>query len=144
MKNFCFIGDGYCEFTGPCMDCKLFISVLNDFEPDSNDDEEENNTQCDMRMLINQCNIYGKKTSEDKSKPVEKDMVNHPEHYKTESGLEAIDVIKAFTANLQGIEAVDTANILKYACRWKKKNGVEDLKKIRWYVNHLIEHLESK
>ena len=29
-----------------------------------------------------------------------KDMVNHPSHYQSESGLEVIDVIKAFTSNL--------------------------------------------
>lgn len=79
-----------------------------------------------------------------KPEPVEKDMVNHPEHYKTKNGLETIDVIEAFTEGLEGIEATDTGNIIKYACRWKKKNGIEDLKKIRWYVNHLIKHLESK
>lgn len=56
-------------------------------------------------------------------------MVSHPDHYQSESGLEVIDVIEAFTAELNGIEATDTGNILKYACRWKKKNGIQDLKK---------------
>lgn len=73
----------------------------------------------------------------------EKDMVNHPDHYKTESGLEAIDVIEAFTADLTGYEAVNTGNALKYLCRWKKKNGLEDLKKARWYLDRLITHVES-
>lgn len=72
------------------------------------------------------------------------DMVNHPEHYKTESGLETIDVIKAFTKGLEGIEATDTGNVIKYICRWNKKNGLEDLKKAQWYLNHLIEHVENK
>ena len=70
-------------------------------------------------------------------------MVNHPSHYQTKSGLEAIDVIEAFTDGLNGIEAVDTANAIKYILRWKSKNGVEDLKKARWYINHLIDKLES-
>lgn len=74
----------------------------------------------------------------------EPDMVNHPKHYKTSKGLETIDVIEAFTEGLEGIEATDTGNIIKYACRWKKKNGVEDLRKIIWYANHLIYHLENK
>lgn len=74
----------------------------------------------------------------------EKDMVNHPNHYKTESGLETIDVIEAFTDGLQGYEAVDTANIIKYICRWKKKNGLEDLKKAKWYLNHLINKIEKE
>lgn len=72
-----------------------------------------------------------------------KDNVNHPDHYKSSSGLEAIDVIEAFTAELTGLEAVCTGNALKYILRWKKKNGVEDLKKARWYLNRLIKNLES-
>lgn len=71
-------------------------------------------------------------------------QVSHPEHYKSESGLETIDVIEAFTFDLTGIEATDTGNILKYACRWKKKNGIQDLKKIMWYTQHLIDHLEKE
>lgn len=71
-------------------------------------------------------------------------MVSHPPHYQSETGLEVIDVIEAFTFDLQGIEAVDTANVIKYICRWSKKNGIQDLKKAMWYLNHLIEHLENK
>lgn len=71
-------------------------------------------------------------------------MVSHPEHYQSESGLEVIDVIEAFTSELSGIEATDTGNILKYACRWKKKNGVQDLKKNMWYTQHLINCLEKR
>ena len=71
-------------------------------------------------------------------------MVSHPDHYQSESGLEVIDVIEAFTAELNGIEATDTGNILKYACRWKKKNGIKDLKKIMWYTQHLINYLEGR
>lgn len=76
--------------------------------------------------------------------PVEEDLVNHPNHYKTESGIETIEVIEAFTKGLEGIEATDTGNIIKYICRWKKKNGLQDLKKAQWYLNHLIEKVEEK
>ena len=55
-------------------------------------------------------------------------MVSHPSHYQSETGLEVIDVIEAFTFDLKGIEATDTGNIIKYACRWKNKNGIQDLK----------------
>lgn len=71
------------------------------------------------------------------------DMVNHPEHYQS-GKIETIDVIEEFTKDLKGIEASDTANIIKYACRWKQKNGVEDLRKLVWYANHLINHIETK
>lgn len=70
-------------------------------------------------------------------------QVSHPEHYQSETGLEVINVIEAFTSDLSGIEATNTGNILKYACRWKKKNGVQDLKKIMWYTQHLIDHIEK-
>lgn len=69
-------------------------------------------------------------------------MVSHPSHYQSETGLEVIDVIEAFTFDLKGIEATDTGNIIKYICRWKNKNGLQDLKKAMWYLNHLIEHVE--
>lgn len=71
------------------------------------------------------------------------DMVNHPPHYISETGMEVIDVIEAFTFDLKGIEAVCTANALKYICRWKHKNGVQDLEKARWYIQHLIDHVKN-
>ena len=71
------------------------------------------------------------------------DPVNHPSHYQSKNGLETIQVIEAFTDGLEGMEAVDTANVLKYVCRWKKKNGVEDLKKAQWYLENLI-HFEEE
>lgn len=71
-------------------------------------------------------------------------MVSHPDHYQSANGLEVIDAIEAFTAGLDGIEATDTGNIIKYACRWKKKNGVQDLEKILWYTQHLIDYLRDK
>lgn len=74
-----------------------------------------------------------------KSKDV---MVSHPAHYQSETELEVIDVIEAFTFDLKGIEATDTGNVLKYMCRWKNKNGVQDLEKARWYLEHLIDHVK--
>lgn len=78
-----------------------------------------------------------------KKDTVPEDMVNHPKHYQSETGLEAIDVIEAFTFDLKGIEAVCTGNSLKYLCRWKNKNGLQDLKKARWYLDRLIKHVEK-
>lgn len=70
-------------------------------------------------------------------------MVSHPSHYQSESGLEVFTVIEAFTSGLDGIEAFDTGNVIKYICRWKKKNGIQDLKKIMQYTQHLIDYLEK-
>ena len=71
-------------------------------------------------------------------------MVSHPSHYQSKSGLEVIDVIEAFTEDLSGMEAVDTANVIKYICRWKKKGGVQDLKKVIWYATDLIDRIEGR
>lgn len=66
------------------------------------------------------------------------EMINHPVHY-TAGKVECIDAIESATCDLTGIEAVCTANIIKYVWRWKLKNGVEDLQKASWYLNKLIE-----
>lgn len=62
------------------------------------------------------------------------DNVNHPAHYQTKSGLEVIDIIAALIEDLKGEEAYDVGNAIKYIARYKKKNGVEDLKKAVWYI----------
>lgn len=70
-------------------------------------------------------------------------MVSHPLHYQSETGMEAIDVIEAFTFDLKGVEAFDTGNVIKYICRWKNKDGVRDLEKAKWYLEHLINHVKN-
>ena len=70
-------------------------------------------------------------------------MVSHPDHYQSEKGIELIDVIEAFTADLTGIEAVDTGHLIRYSCRWMNKNGIQDLEKLMWYCQHLIDHLRE-
>ena len=71
------------------------------------------------------------------------DNVNHPQHYISKNGIETIDVIDAWTEGLEGIVAVDTANVIKYISRWHKKNGIEDLEKAQWYLNHLINYCKE-
>lgn len=65
------------------------------------------------------------------------DPVNHPSHY-TQGEIECIDAIKAATSGLMGEQAYCTAAAIKYLWRWKIKNGVEDLRKCRWYLERLI------
>lgn len=68
---------------------------------------------------------------------MENNAVNHPAHY-CQGGVECIDAIEAATTNLTGIEAVCTANVIKYLWRWKQKNGAQDLAKASWYLDKLI------
>ena len=65
------------------------------------------------------------------------DLVNHPSHY-IKSGIECIGAIAAVTKDLCGMEAVCTANVIKYMWRWKDKGGKQDLEKARWYLDRLI------
>lgn len=70
-------------------------------------------------------------------------MVSHPDHYKS-GKYEVIDIIDEFTKDLSGTEAVCTANAIKYILRWKKKNGIQDVKKAIWYLQHLVDKAEEK
>jgi hypothetical protein len=65
------------------------------------------------------------------------DAVNHPPHYNSHpTGVECIDIIEVFPANV--------ANAMKYLWRaGLKGDAVEDLEKAIWYVKRqirLIEH----
>ena len=73
---------------------------------------------------------------------IDVDMVNHPSHY-TQGGIECIDAIKAATIGKTGIEAVCVANVVKYLWRYEEKNGLEDVKKARWYLERLISELSE-
>lgn len=65
------------------------------------------------------------------------DKIN-PSHYK-QGAIECIDAIEAATVNKKGLQAVCTANIIKYIWRCEQKNGLEDLVKAKWYINKMIE-----
>ncbi len=69
------------------------------------------------------------------------DPVNHPSHY-ADGKIECIDAIDTVTASMPGELGYYTGTILKYVWRWNKKNGVQDLKKARWYLNRLILKLD--
>ena len=71
---------------------------------------------------------------------IENNNVNHPNHY-TQGNVECIEALKAATNNLKGIEAICTANAIKYLWRWKDKNGIEDLNKAKWYIDRLIKEV---
>lgn len=72
------------------------------------------------------------------------DPVNHPAHY-TAGGIECIDAIAAaLTAQNDPMAAWLTGQCLKYLWRWPLKNGLEDLKKTRFYLDRLIKHEEEK
>lgn len=70
------------------------------------------------------------------------DMVNHPKHY-TQGSIECIDALKAATVGKRGIEAVCVANVIKYLWRYEEKNGIEDVRKAKFYIERLLKELEE-
>lgn len=69
---------------------------------------------------------------------IEHDNVNHPAHY-TAGGIECIDAIAAaLTCQKDPMQAWLTGQVLKYIWRWPLKNGKEDLRKARFYLDRLI------
>lgn len=64
----------------------------------------------------------------------EKQEKTRPDYYKGNGKIEVWDFIAS--QNLNFFEG----NIIKYVCRYKNKNGLEDLKKARTYLDKLIEN----
>lgn len=74
------------------------------------------------------------------------DVVTRPKHYAL-GGIECIEAMEAATANatdLSPMRGYLWMNAFKYLWRWPYKNGLEDLKKCRWYIDRLITQLESE
>ena len=74
--------------------------------------------------------------------PVESDdEPSKPAHYDT-----GIDPITYMRTNYtpEQVEGFLVGNVLKYITRYNKKNGVDDLRKAKHYVEMLIEELEGR
>ena len=67
------------------------------------------------------------------------DNIISPNHYTSDKGIEVFDVQEAFIHELKGMSASYWCNIVKYILRFQRKNGVEDLKKAKYYLEKLIE-----
>jgi hypothetical protein len=65
-----------------------------------------------------------------------------PDHYH-QNGIDVIGFSK-MQFSKEEVRGFMRINILKYATRYHRKNGVEDLKKMIEYANQLIELEESK
>lgn len=75
------------------------------------------------------------------SSVIKHDNVNSPKHY-CKGGLECIQVIKAELTPEQH-KGYLYGNVLKYMWRWPDKNGLEDLKKAKHYLEWLIEEVKK-
>jgi hypothetical protein len=63
--------------------------------------------------------------------------IENPKHYNSHpSGIECIQVTEHMNFNL--------GNAMKYIWRTDHKNGLEDLKKARWYIDREIQRREKE
>ena len=85
------------------------------------------------------------------------DMVNKPKHYMLfenheiiDRDIEVRDVIEKLVSKMQieliatkPLFAADYVQLMQYLMRFMDKNGLEDLKKAKHYVDFLIEHYDE-
>jgi hypothetical protein len=82
-------------------------------------------------------------------KGITHDPVEKPKHYMLfeEEGIEVRDVLKKLVTKMEmhssGMFIADYVQMMQYLMRFMDKNGVEDLKKARWYLDKLIDSYES-
>ena len=82
---------------------------------------------------------YADKESLEMSAEKNKEAVNHPKHYQSKTGLEAIDVIEAFDLNF------NLGNVIKYILRCGKKDAeLQELEKAKWYLEREIANRKQK
>lgn len=68
--------------------------------------------------------------------------VVHPSHYNRTS-VEVIDTIKGMST-IPEYRGFLIGNIVKYVSRYSMKNGIEDIKKARYYLELLERDLEER
>lgn len=99
------------------------------------------NSECDISGYDDEGKSYHfyskmlEPAEQDEPKP------SKPAHYDT-----GIDTIAFMRANCppEQVEGFLRGNALKYLQRYDKKNGLEDLKKARHYIEMLIEEVEGR
>lgn len=70
------------------------------------------------------------------------DLVNHPPHYTT-GAIECIEAIEA-SMTPEAFKGFLKGNCIKYLYRHENKNGLEDLKKCKWYLDRLIATVDQE
>lgn len=71
------------------------------------------------------------------------DNVKSPKHYKLEGmNVESIEVIKSILGK-EGFKAFCKGNTMKYLIRAERKNGLEDYRKAKTYLDWYLKECES-
>lgn len=67
----------------------------------------------------------------------------NPNHYKSQTSLECIEAMEVVFGHNAVIDFC-VCNAWKYIWRWKNKNGLEDLKKAKWYIEKAWELINDE
>jgi len=71
-------------------------------------------------------------------KKIKDDNPVEPNHY-TELSISPLEYIM----ENEGEFTWCIANVIKYVSRYKRKNGIEDLEKAKWYLNRQIDEMKK-
>lgn len=77
------------------------------------------------------------------TKPSKSEELENTTRYKTNSGKQLFDIFEDDLLTYEQVTGFYVGNTIKYLKRYKQKNGIEDLKKVKVYVDQLIK-LEEK
>lgn len=110
------------------------------------EDNKEN-----VSKLKKDFNITEENVKKEEKENTEFDSVNRPKHYLLfpEYNIEVRDLMLKLakdldSKNFNGLLISDYIQAMQYLLRWHNKNGVEDIKKALWYLNKIVESLESE
>ena len=105
-------------------------------------------SECDFKKFVEMIDLINDTTTklkEDKISDnlvIDNDIINNPNHYQLNikgNNIEVIDIIDEVVKDYNPKQAFRVANILKYILRASKKNGLEDFKKAKKYIEMLLE-----
>ncbi len=111
--------DGICKVTGEeCNEIRVCTAITNKVREE----------------VLKASTIEKEKTEMKKTEQNKQDNVNHPKHYNGHCSIECIDNMRLIFGN-QRVTDYCIVNAYKYLSRYKYKNGYEDLKKAKWYLD---------
>ncbi len=94
--------------------------------------------------LKNHTSEYAESRFEKIIDSTESEELEHTSRYQTNSGKQLFDVLEDDLLTYDELRGFYKANIYKYTHRYKQKNGIEDLKKVKVYVAQLIKLEETQ
>lgn len=105
--------------------------------------------ECDFKKFVEMIDLINDTTTilkEEKEEVldnlvIDNDIINNPNHYQLNikgNNIEVIDIIDEVVKDYKPQEAFKIANVIKYVLRASKKNGKEDLRKARKYIDMLL------